>query len=194
VFDRSVIPDVSHAFQRRFPHCRLLTKGKHSISLVRELRNGVLDAAFIGLHTQAPGLVVDTIHAEPMVVALPASHRLASKRALGAEDLDGAPMFWFARALNPGFYDYCQGFFDEIGFRPAVMAEPPDHHILLGLIAEGQGLALMARSLASVKRKGVVFRPVKGALTRMTTGIALAWSGANRSPFLAPFLDMVKRA
>src|SRR5688572_4135059 len=35
VFDRSAIPDVFEPLQKRFPAWRFVTKGKHSISLVR---------------------------------------------------------------------------------------------------------------------------------------------------------------
>lgn len=190
VFDRSAIPDVSDALRQRFPNTRIVTKGKHSISLVRDVRNGAMDAAFIGLHTEAQGLVVETIFEEPFVVALPAGHRLAQKRKLGFDDLRGEPMFWFERRLNPGFYDYCQAFFEQIGFRPNAIPEPPDHHILLGLIAEEQGIALIPASLRKVRRHGVVFRSLKEE--GLSMGIAVAYSERNPSPVLPPFLELIR--
>lgn len=44
-------------------------------------------------------------------------------------------MFWFRRVLNPGFYDYCQSYFKGIGFKPTIVPEPSDHHVLLGMIS-----------------------------------------------------------
>src|SRR5262245_32050549 len=55
VFDRSAIPNVDENFKRRFPGWRVIVKGGHSIRLVRQLRNGTMDVALIGLHTDAPG-------------------------------------------------------------------------------------------------------------------------------------------
>ena len=192
VFDRSVIPDVFERLRDRFPDWRLVMKGKHSISLVRDIKNGLIDAAFIGLHTEAPGLTVETIHQEPLVVALPASHRLARKRRLGFNDLRGEPMFWFARRLNPGFHDYCQAFFERIDFKLNAIPEPPDHHIMLGMIAEGSGLALIPASLQNVKRQGVLFRPLKEESGQLSMGIAIAYSASNRSPVLPAFLELVR--
>ncbi|MFS2225983.1 LysR family transcriptional regulator [Pantoea sp. B65] len=192
VFDHSVIPDVSAHFRLRFPDWRLITTGKHSITLVREIKNGVVDAAFIGLHTETQGLALEVIHQEPFVVALPASHPLASKRKLSFNELAEEPMFWFERRLNPGFYDYCQTFFRQIGFKPRVIPEPPDHHIMLGLIAEGAGFALVAKSLQNVRRQGVVFRALKDEFSRFSIGIAIAWSPANPSPILPAFLEMLR--
>ncbi len=151
-----------------------------------------MDAAFIGLHTEAAGLIVKTIHEKPVVVALPARHRLARKRQVGFDDLRAEPLFWFERRLNPGYHDYCTAIFEQIGFRPKTIPEPPDHHILLGLIAEGKGVALMSASLKHVKRKGVAFRALRDRCAPVT-GLALAYSADNRSPLLQPFIELVRR-
>lgn len=192
VFDRSVIPDVAGELQQRYPNWQIVTRGKHSISLVRDVKNGAMDAAFIGLFTNTEGLAVEAIIEEPFVVALPASHPLARKRKLGFDDLRGEPMFWFERRLNPGFYDHCQAFFQRIGFKPDVIPEPPDHHILLGLIAQGQGIALIPASLQKVKRQGVVFRALKESANQLSMGIAVAYLEGNRSPVLRRFLELVR--
>ncbi|RDK00944.1 LysR family transcriptional regulator [Paraburkholderia lacunae] len=191
VFDRSAIPDVFAPLQKCFPDLRVVTKGKHSISLVRDIKNGTMDVAFIGLHTEAKGLKVETLLEEPVMVALPASHTLARKRRVGFDDLRKEPIFRFERRLNPGFYDHCQAFFEQIDFKPRTIPEPDDHHILLGLIAEGQGIAFISPSLQNVKRQGVVFRPLKEEGKRLTSGIAVAYSESNQSAILAQFLVLV---
>ena len=193
VFDRSAIPDVFDRLRQQFPRWRFVAKGKHSIALVRDLKNGTLDAAFIGLHTDTQGLAQEIIHEEPLLVALSAQHPLASKRRIGFDDLRAEPMFWFERRLNPGFYDYCQAYFEQIGFKPPTLTEPPDHHILLGLIAEGQGFALVSSSLRQVKRQGVVFRALKASCNTLSMGIAVAYAADNRSAVLQAFLELVRR-
>jgi DNA-binding transcriptional LysR family regulator len=192
VFDRAAIPDVVDRLRQRFPNWRIVSRGKHSISLVREIKNGTMDAAFIGLHTEAPGLSVETIVEQPLVLALPAAHRLARKRRIGFDELRGEPMFWFERRLNPGFYDHCQAFFERIGFKPDAIPEPPDHHILLGSIAQGQGIALIPASLQQVRRQGVVFRALKEESATLSMGIAVAYAEGNRSPVLRAFLELVR--
>lgn len=192
VFDRSAIPDVVDRLRHHFPNWRIVTRGKHSISLVRDVKNGTMDAAFIGLYTDPQGLTVETILEEPLVVALSAKHRLAQKRSLDFDDLRGEPMFWFERRLNPGFYDHCQAFFEQIDFKPNSIPEPPDHHIMLGLIAEGEGIALIPASLQNVKRQGVFFRPLKEESSKLSMGIAVAYSDRNQSPVLPKFLELVR--
>ena len=193
VFDRSAIPDVLDRLRQQFPSWRFVTKGKHSIGLVRDVKNGAIDAAFIGLHTDTQGLTQEIIRKEPLLVALSARNPLARKRRLGFDDLRGEPMFWFERRLNPGFYDYCQAYFEQIDFKPRIVPEPPDHHILLGLIAEGQGIALVSSSLREVKRQGVVFRALKESSNALSMGIAVAYAADNRSAMLQAFLELVRR-
>lgn len=192
VFDRSAIPDVFEPLRQRFPSWRIVTKGKHSISLVRDIKQGTMDVAFIGLHTETKGLKVETLLEEPLMVALPSGHRLARKRRLGFDDLGDELIFRFERRLNPGFYDHCQAFFEQIGFRPRTTPEPDDHHILLGLIAEGQGIAFIPASLQHVRRQGVVFRPLKEEARKLSSGIAVAYAESNPSAVLAHFLALVR--
>lgn len=185
VVDRGAVPDVAARLQRGFPGLRVVTRGDHSIRLIRALHGGRVDAAFIGLHTQADGLVVEPVWHEPFVAALPSAHPLARRRQLGFADLQGQPIFWFERRLNPGFHDHCADLFARCGFRFQALIEPEDHHILLGSIAEGQGIGLIPRSLQTLRRPGVVFRPLKGDASALVLGIGLAYVPGNRSPVLA---------
>ncbi|KJV24652.1 transcriptional regulator [Aquitalea magnusonii] len=194
VFDRSAIPDVVDQLRPIFPNWSIATKGKHSINLVRDIKSGAMDVAFIGLHTETQGLKVETIFEESFVVALSSKHRLAQKRRLCFEDLHGEPIFWFERRLNPGFYDYCQAFFEKIGFKPNTIAEPADHHIMLGLISEGQGIALIPMSLRKVRYQGVAFREIDEDREKLSIGIGVAYSEHNQSPVLHTFLELVRQA
>ncbi|MGX9934258.1 LysR family transcriptional regulator [Advenella kashmirensis] len=193
VFDRSAIPDVADSLRQRFPGWNIVTRGKHSISLVGDVTKGTMDVAFIGLHTDVRGLAAETVRQEPLVVALPVNHKLAQKRRLDFDALRGEPMFWFERRLNPGYYDYCQAIFDHIGFKPNIIPEPTDHHIMLGLIAEGRGIALIPASLQKVKRKGVVFKALKQGTPRLSMGIVMVYSERNQSPVLQAFLGLIRQ-
>ncbi len=194
VFERSAIPDVMEDLHQRYPDWQFLTRGNHSINLVREVKNGTIDAAFIGLHTDVQDLAVEKIIDDPLVVAMPSAHRLAQKRSISFNDLRDEPIFWFERRLNPGFYDHCQAFFNHIDFKLNAIPEPPDHHIMLGLIAEGKGVALVPSSLQQIKRQGVIFRKLKEESNRLSMGIAVAYAKQNTSPILQTFLELIRES
>jgi DNA-binding transcriptional LysR family regulator len=189
VFDPSVFPDVLDELRRRCPGLQVKTKARHSISLIRDIKSGSMDAAFIGLHTQAPGLCQIKIQEEPFWVALPREHRLAGKKKLALMDLADETLFWFERHLNPGFFDYCQAFFEKARFRPRTLPEPLDHHVLLGRIAAGDGIGLVASSMRAIARKGVVYRALKDA-PQLSMGIALAYSASNTRAALHVLVDL----
>ena len=191
VFDRSAIPDVTPQLRARFPDWRIVVRGAHSISLVRAIKSGTMDVAFIGLHTDVQGLRVETVREEPLVVALPAGHRLARGRSIGLLEIGDDALFWFERRLNPGFFDHCKAVFAQLGFRPNTLPEPLDHHITLGLVADGQGLALVPASMRRLRRDGVVYRPLKPTTPPLSMGVALAYAADNASPALAAFIDLV---
>jgi LysR family transcriptional regulator, hydrogen peroxide-inducible genes activator len=57
--------------------------------MLERLAHGDIDAGVLALPAQADGLAERALYDEPFVVALPDSHRLASRRSLGTSDLDG---------------------------------------------------------------------------------------------------------
>jgi DNA-binding transcriptional LysR family regulator len=143
--------------------------------LVRQLRNGRLDAAVIALPTETHELDVLEVDRVPMLVALASSHPLARRKLLSLSDLDGHHVFWFERARQPAFYDHCERVFARHAFAPHRLREPADHHVLLGEVAAGKGLALLAGTFAGLKRKGVSYRPLAEG-DELAIGVGLATS------------------
>lgn len=144
-----------------------------SPKLVRQLGAGKLDAAFVALPTQAPGLDVQELDRLPMVVAMPSSHPLARRRSVRLADLASEALFWFERARQPAFYDHCQQVFSRHGFAAPKLREPADHHVLLAEVASGRGMALLPRSFTALRRPGVVYRALAEG-EALAVGIGLA--------------------
>jgi DNA-binding transcriptional LysR family regulator len=126
--------------------------------LVRQLRTGKLEAAFVALPTDVRGLDILELDRLPMVVAMQASHQLAKRKAVRLADLALERVFWFERARQPAFYDHCQQVFARHSFAPLKLREPTDHHVLLADVAGGRGIALLPRSFVGLKRAGVAYR------------------------------------
>lgn len=191
-FDRSAFPNAAAAFNASFPGWTLIEEDRSSVELVRALKRGRMDAAFIGLHTETKGLAAEIVHTEPFIVALPARHGCAKRSSVQLRELKDETLFWFERRLNPGFYDRVSELFDEVGFHPVTVPEPPEHHTLLGRIADGEGIALLPASLSRVRRRGVVFRSLSGA-QRLQWGIMLAYRPDNASAQLSQFVERIRK-
>jgi DNA-binding transcriptional LysR family regulator len=141
--------------------------------LVRQLRAGKLDAAFVALPTDTGGMDVMELDRLPMMVAMQSSHRLVKRKVVRLADLALEPVFWFERARQPAFYDHCQQIFARHGFAPPKLREPADHHVLLADVANGRGIALLPRSFVGLRRTGVIYRALAEG-DELAVGIGLA--------------------
>jgi len=141
--------------------------------LVRRLRTGRLDAAFIALPTDTEGLDVIELDRLPMIVAMSSTHPLAKRRMARLADLAKEPVFWFERARQPAFYDHCQRIFARHGLALRKLREPTDHHVLLAEVASGRGIALLPKSFAGLRKAGVAYRSLAEG-DELAVGIGLA--------------------
>ena len=74
------------------------------------LETGSLDVGFlrlpIGGHS---ALDVVTVHREPFVLVVPASHKLAKRKRLRLSEVSGQDFVMYERAYAPGFHDLIVG-------------------------------------------------------------------------------------
>jgi len=158
--DVSLFAWIESAMAARFPDVRVRIERQISAHSIRDLHRGRINAAVIGLPARAEGLTIEHLCNDPLVACIASRHPCARRKRISILDLTDDNLFWFARKLNPAYYDHCQQMFEQLGFFPNRLPEPDDHHVLLGLIAAGQGIALVPKSLHAVTRKGVVFKPL----------------------------------
>ena len=109
-----------------------------STRLARDMRKGRLDAAFVALPLDAPGLLLQELpYAEPMLAALPASWFApedAAPEVVSLKNFSQRPLFWFRREINPGFFDYAKTRFARMGFMPYYLEEPTEHDVLQAML------------------------------------------------------------
>lgn len=162
------------ALGKQLDTMRLELTAAPSPRLVAAVRKGQLDAALLALPSATFELAVQPLARQPMMLALPAGHRLAKKRKVSLDDIAAESIYWFERARQPAFFDHCQEIFRRHGFSPAFVREAVDHHVLLSDVAAGKGMALLADSFRALRLAGVAYRQlVEGE--ELAAGIGLAW-------------------
>jgi DNA-binding transcriptional LysR family regulator len=155
--------------------------------LVRQVRAGKLDAALIALPTACEGLRLQTLGSEPMGVAVAARSPLAKRRRLSLAQLNDQPVFWFERARQPAFFDHGHAVFARHQFAPKFLREPHDHHVLLGEVSAGRGVALLPASFARLKLANVAYRPLMEG-DELAIGLGLV-----DSDLAHPGVDLLRR-
>ena len=163
-FEQGIFTDLEKRLTN-FYNGEIHIQREASTRLARDTRRGKLDAAFVALPLDAPGLLVQELpYAEPMLAALPALWPTAwgaSAETPSLKSFNERPLFWFKREANPGFFDYAKTRFAQANFTPCFLEEPAEHDVLLARIAAGEGMGLLPASFAAIRRDGVVFTPLQ---------------------------------
>ena len=82
-----LLPQVLKDLQRRFPKLDLVIYENKTENILRECREGVLDAIVLALPIPVQGFVVENLFAEKFLVALPARHPLSGKKQISMDEL-----------------------------------------------------------------------------------------------------------
>jgi DNA-binding transcriptional LysR family regulator len=176
-------------FHRAHPAIEILLAEQHNEPLLEGLANGDVDVALVGFRGQPlpPQVRMRVIASVPLVLAVPRGHPLARRKTIALSRLRDEPMVTLTRGtgLRTVLEDACR----DAGFSPRVTAETNELGSLVGLAAEGLGVAVLPRSAVGDAELAVVgiSRP------RLQRRIALAWNEATASPAARAFLALAAR-
>ena len=126
------------------------------------LRADQLDAGLACFPLAAEDLVQGALVRERMVCAVPAGHPLGRQGSLRVGELRGVPMVGLRESTEPEWAALFAAELAEAEVIPQIVAEADTKLSLLGLVAAGLGVALVSSSLATVRRPGVRYRPLRG--------------------------------
>jgi len=187
--DRSVIRAIG-AFGRKYPGIALTLVEDETDALLDGLAAGDLHTAFLGL---GPGqetpasLQAIVVAREPAVLATHPRHPLASRKSVPLSAMRDEPVVTATRAsrLRTVLETVCR----EAGFAPRIVAETSDLNVMVQLVAEGVGVALMPRS--GLEDAGDV---AAIAVTHPTIErrIILAWRPGATSPAARAFITVAR--
>lgn len=185
------LPRFARALQQHLPevaldvHADMLTPAQSS-----GLRDGSLDLAVLRPPVTGGGLEVRTIEVEPLVLALPADHRLVAEPVISLADLATEDFVIYSgknSAVNEAVLRACR----EAGFTPRREHEAAGTAVLLPLVAAGLGIAVVPGSVRAVPLAGVIFRELTDA---GSIELALAWRRDDPSALVRSVLAALEDA
>ena len=189
----AVLPRLIERFRREFPAVRLDLAQQPSVVQGELLRNGELSLGFVFHRPEnLPALGTHPIVSEPIVLAVPRRHHLATRRQVKLAELKDEPFVWIPRAVSPPFYDGIFAACARHGFAPRIVQEGQTDLTILSLVATGVGLSFCVASARHRKPEDVAL--VRVADLKMTVRLEAAWRTDDANPALAHFLSAVRRA
>jgi DNA-binding transcriptional LysR family regulator len=188
--DLDVLPRVLRAWRPRFPGVEIEMQTLLPGDQVKALHDGHIQIGFVRLPVDESDLVVEPIQREPLLAALPETHRLARRARVRLADLAGDAMILFPRHIAPDYYDLYLGACRRAGFVPPRMLHPGSMQANLGLVSAGLGVTLMPASIRNLRRSGVVYRPLTPPVPHVD--MAVAYRRDERSAVLPAFLQVLR--
>jgi DNA-binding transcriptional LysR family regulator len=114
----SLLPPVIRLFRERFGGVELELKELTSAQQLDALYQDEIRVGLVRLPLRAPGIRLDPVPEEPLVVALPTGHPLEALDRVSPEAMMDLPMIFFTRHLIPGFHAQIVELFQRVGVAP----------------------------------------------------------------------------
>ncbi|MGD8288113.1 MAG: LysR substrate-binding domain-containing protein [Gemmatimonadota bacterium] len=183
------LPELLRRFRESCPDVDLIMTDMAHNDQEEALLHGELD---IGCFASLEGnreLHSFEFASEPLVAALPGSHRAASRDTVSLADLREDPWVLFPRRWRTGYQKRVLEACAAEGFVPHVAQEAGPLHTLAALVGAGFGVALLPPSVPAPPDGHVVMRPLEGEAPLMPQH--LVW-GSRLSPTAARLLSIAE--
>ncbi|MEU5259781.1 LysR substrate-binding domain-containing protein [Amycolatopsis sp. NPDC021455] len=181
----SHLPHLARALAQRVPQVELEVRADLlTVEQCALLRDGSLGIGVLRPPVTGDDIDYRVIEVEPLVLAVPADHRLAVEPVVAMADLRAEPFVTYDgrnSVVDEAVLRSCR----NAGFTPERRHEAPGTAALLALVAGGLGVGVVPESARSLPLGGVVFRDLAGAAS---VELALAWHRETRFPLVATVL------
>ncbi|GAA4857447.1 LysR family transcriptional regulator [Saccharopolyspora rosea] len=180
------LPRIARIVDQHLPeialevHTDMLTPAQE-----RALLHDGIDVGVLRPPTREDGIAHRTIEREPLVLVLPARHRLAGESEVDVAELRSESFVMYSAGLRSVVNDAVARSCLAAGFYPHCAHEVGETSMQVALVAAGLGVALAPASVRALPLDGVVFADVPGA---ESVELALAWRAEDTSPLLRNLL------
>lgn len=168
----TVLPPALREFRHHYPGVELTLREVSSGHQIDALYKGSIQLGLLRLPIQAPGVCIEPLFRESLVVALPTGHELTDQQTLSMETIAAYPLVFFDRQHIPGLHDHIRELFHTIGRSPQIAQYAVSLQTITGLVASDIGIAILPESSRHLNRDGVVYRHLDATAT--DTWMALA--------------------
>lgn len=186
-----LLPGVVTRFRKAHPAVQLQLKEDLTERLLADLLAGELDVAIMALPIRDDRLHAEKLFTEPLVMALPPKHKLATRGEVHLADVVEEPFI---------LLDDMHCFGDQVlsmchrgGLEPRVVCRGEQIVTLLAMVAAGQGVSVVPEMSATADAaKQCAYRPLGKPVPTRT--LCAVWHKSRfRPPALRSLVDLAKR-
>jgi len=188
-----LLPKLLAFASASMPGIDLVLKQMVTSEQIEALASGRID---LGLVRQPfdRRLVADVcILREPLLLAVPGNHPLATGAEPSIADLDRQKMVMWSPVESRYFYDLITGLCTAEGVMPAHVQYVSQAHTILALVSVGLGVALVPEAARALHFENVVLRPIRSPRRRAVAELHLVWRRDNTNPAVPAFREAIVR-
>jgi LysR family hca operon transcriptional activator len=183
------LPAVMAIMRDELPNTEVTIHSLSSPDLADGLMRGKIDLAFLRHERHAPGIVFTRLIDEPLIVLMPADHRLSARDAITPEDIVGEQLVGVPHDKSPALRAVTDAYGARIGIDLT-----PNHYVdnlsmAMSLVASTRGIAVMPLYARNLLPPTVISRPLAGVPP--TIDLSLGYNQANTSPLLKTIVSRI---
>ena len=170
-----LFPTLVPAIKKHAPTMPLHINEGFTAQLQEKLLHGELDAIFVALPFEAPGVVVKRLYDEQFVVLLPKKHRLAQQDSISRNDLsqENTLLLGPGHCLRDQIIKTCPQCYSDQSLQQTI--EGASLETLRHMVASGMGITILPSSATQIKHysRTLCVKPFDSKRPKRT--VALAW-------------------
>jgi len=180
---------VMAIIREQLPNTEVIILSQSSPDLADGLVRGKIDLAFLRHERNAPGVTFTLLRNEPLIVLMPADHRLVVRDAVHSEDIVDEILIGVPGDKSPAL----RAVTDAYGARLGIDLTP-DHSVdnismMVSLVAATGGIALAPLYARNLLPPTVISRPLAGVPPMID--LSLGFNEANESPLLKAIVSRI---
>jgi len=182
----SLLPRFVRALREVLPDVDVSVRGEMLASeQLAALASGDIDLALLRMPVETPGLHVESIRRDRLIVALPAAHPLAATpedEPVEIGRLRGEDFISHVGGGRSVLAGVLAAASERAGFVPRIRHEVEETSTLVTLVAAGLGVAIVPEPTSALGVAGVVYRPLSAPIDQVA--LAAAYAAARRTPLI----------
>lgn len=184
------LPKIIRLYRTRHSHLELNLVEMNTIEQLKALKEGHIDVGFGRVRHEDPNIRRIVLREEKLICTVPVGHKLCELgRPLHAKDLADENLIIFPKNPRPSFADQVLEGFKQRAVQPKKIIEVRDLQIAIGLVAAGEGVSIVPRSLEGLKRDDVVYLDLNE--NHAISPIIFSARAMDRSPEIQDLLTLI---
>ncbi|KQY72568.1 MULTISPECIES: LysR family transcriptional regulator [Ensifer] len=186
-----ILPNLIKSFRRTYPEVNLILSAMNNAQQHRALIRREIDIAIARPELKDAEIKSVPFHEEPLILASSDTAMLETKAPIPLAALHDMPFILYPERPRPSFADVVFALCEAEGFRPKNRVFCMDYQTAISLVAVGEGVSIVPRSVGQTGHQGVRFLPL--ARADAVTRLSINYRIDNRERHIQRLLEIARK-